>query len=698
MDWVKRSGFGGVLCLAAAWCGVAHAAALDTLIQQLGGEDESARAVARQMLPRESIEAVPKLLPLVVQDNAAVWCAAFQVLSDFANAVSAPGREAERQAVTGYLMALVAPDQPQAVKERGLRLLPLVTPEGYDVGSVAALLSDPDPILREKARAALQEIGTTQAAAALAAALPAADADFKCALLNALGSIKNENSLPAVLQHTRDGNPQVRATAARAAAWTGNPAYLTELRGVRAAATPETSFDATDALLRLADAMGLQGGNWDAVLGIYREVLNTVADPVQKSGAIAGLGRFGDETVVLPILSALKGENGRELEPAALAAFDSMQGAAVAYALLDAYPTVSDDMRLSLIHLFGRRGHPASLELLNETARSDNPVFRQAALNALIDTRLPEVLPSLVAAVQEGTPEDKALAITGLRQLGPVWRNAGHREAAGKAFLALYQASDTEETKQEALEGIKQCPVPEAFDVVLADISPEEMGELPVSMVAGIAKAMADAGRGADADRLIESLLPRINTTGGIRDALQFLGSMKGDSALACRLGLVSKWRLVGPFPFSMPQGFPTYINEPNVDLNATYTIDDKPVTWMVYESPDASGIVDLMSIFGIRDHVCAYAYTEITVSEETEAVVRMGSDDGIKAWVNGEVIHENNVDRGTLLDQDQAPAKFRTGKNTILVQISQNAGGWDFCLRLTKPDGTVLPFTMISE
>jgi len=75
-----------------------------------------------------------------------------------------------------------------------------------------------------------------------------------------------------------------------------------------------------------------------------------------------------------------------------------------------------------------------------------------------------------------------------------------------------------------------------------------------------------------------------------------------------------------------------------------------------------------------------------------------MGSDDGIKVWVNGDVIHENNIDRGTLLDQDQAPAKFRAGKNAILVQVTQNTGGWDFCVRLTRPDGAVLPFTPVSE
>ena len=90
-----------------------------------------------------------------------------------------------------------------------------------------------------------------------------------------------------------------------------------------------------------------------------------------------------------------------------------------------------------------------------------------------------------------------------------------------------------------------------------------------------------------------------------------------------------------------------------------------------------------------------AYGLAEIEVPEAVDAVVRVGSDDGVKVWVNGEAVHEHNVDRGAALDDDQAPARLKAGKNTLLVQITQGGGGWVFCLRLTRPDGVPLAFTM---
>ena len=51
------------------------------------------------------------------------------------------------------------------------------------------------------------------------------------------------------------GNPQVRAAAARALAWTGEPLHLNCVRAVVAAADPDTRPDAQDALLRLLNRM-----------------------------------------------------------------------------------------------------------------------------------------------------------------------------------------------------------------------------------------------------------------------------------------------------------------------------------------------------------------------------------------------------------------------------------------------------------
>jgi len=687
---MKRS----VIGFLAAWAltlTAAGAVTIDDWIKDLRDGDNTARVRARQMLPRKSSEAVPKLLPLLASENAEAYWAAFRVLEDFCNAVSVPGREAERAEVTAHIMTLVAPEQPAAMKERGLRLLPLVVPEGYDVGPIAALLQDPE--LQEKARAALQDIGTPEATAALCAALPQSQPEFQCALLHALAMLKSDTCVPAALELTKSDDASVRAAAARALSWTGNPVYIPVLRAVRAQAEGATAFEATDALLRLADAMVRAGGNWDAAMAVYREVLTTDQDIVHRCGAIAGLGRFGDERVLDDILAAVTGPEGQDLEPAALRAFEELRGTAASQGLLDVYPQASPELQLNLLGIFGRKQDPKSLEVLSEAALSEDQALHEAALNALGDSALPGALEPVLAEVRKGTREERA-AVANLERLARAYRAQNQTEGAGKAFLELYRAAESEEMRNEAIEGIKQFPTPDAFEVVMETMSEEERLAMPVGAMAGIAKALLDSDRKEEANTLIDALLPRIKTGQEAQEAIHMLAAGGSGSEWAHRLGFVNTWWLAGPFPWSSSDAFTkTNVGEPAVDLNATYGSGDKTVAWTRHETSDAAGGVNLAGIFGMIDNVCAYAFTRIEVAEGTDAILKAGSDDGIKIWVNGEAVHENNVDRPMAIDEDQAPARLKAGRNDILVEATQGAGGWNFCLRLTTADGGVLAF-----
>lgn len=676
----------------------AHAGQLEMLINQLSGADEVARSEARQFLRQQNpLDAVPKVLPLLTNENPAVWCAAFNVLADFANAVAAPGHDAEQSAVAAFLMALVAPDQPEQMKIRGLKLLPIVVPEGFDVGPMAALLRNEDANLREKACSALEETGTTQAAEALCAALSSADPALQADMLQALARISKPICEGSVLPLAQSEEPKVRAAAALALSSTGNPAYTEALVKVWKNSDLDTTFDACDALLRLADVMARQGGKYELSMAIYRQVLREETNMVHLSGGIAGLGRFGDETAAPDILAALQGPNGRELECAALAAFEGLQGVGAAKALLEAYPNMSKEIQLGMLGVFGRKQDAQFLPLLNDAVRSGDSAFRQAALAALSDSQLPGALDGLKTLAASASAEEKPAIVESIQRMAQIFRNRGDREIAGKAFLALYQLADAPELKQEGLDGVKQFPVAEAFDVIMSAMSAEEVGNLSPGIMFGLAKAMSDAGRAEDAQKLTDTVMTRMNTTDAVRDVINVL-SQGGQAApdMGQRLGFVLAWRVAGPFPWSMNDAFNViHINEPNVDVNASYTVEEKAITWQPLSTAAVNGAMDLMGGIGTLENVCAYALAKITVPEACDAVVRTGSDDGIKVWVNGEVAVENNIDRGMDIDQDQGAAKLNAGENTILVEVTQNGGGWNFCLRLTRPDGTVLPFTM---
>lgn len=679
------------ICMVGAHIG-AGASRIDGLIQALAGDDEAARVEARQLLPREGGAAAARLIPLLSHERQEVWRTAFNVLADIAHDVSAPGRESERIEVADNLMRLVSPETPPHAKELGLRLLPIALPEGYDVSPVAALLRDPE--FREKARAALELTGTAPARTALRDALENADPAFQCALLNSLAIVQDEAGLSVIEGYTRHSDERVRAAAARALAWTGRPRYLASLRRVHEEAGPATAFETGDALVRLADRMVHRGGNWEIAMGIYRGLLAS-SDIRLKNAAVAGLGRFGDETAVPDILTALAGEQGDALEPAALAAFRSLAGRAARIALRDSYPAFSHEMRVCLLGVFGDARDAVFLDVLTEAAGSADDSIRVAALDALAASELPEALPMLIAAADKAAPEQRERSVERVRHVAEAYRNRGMKNVAGKALLALFRLAANDEERAWALEGIKENPTPEAFDVLLSQLDESELAALPAPVLLGVAKVLVDAGRPEDAAGLFDATLPKLDSTDAIEETIEYLRGTSGAAEISRRLGFVTRWMLVGPFPWSPPDSFTRrYINEPDVDLVAEYAVNEEPLRWQVHETEDVGGIVDLMSLYGEKSNAVAFGLARIHVDQDTDAVIRAGSDDGIKIWVNGDVVHENDVDRPSALDQDLATARFRSGSNVLLTAVTQHGGGWNFRVRLTRPDGTPLPFT----
>lgn len=404
MRWNQRSWLLTAV-LAALFPPLAHASRIDDLVADLAGQSEPARSLARQLLPREGIEVVPRVLPLLNSETPVVREAAFNVLADVANEASAPGREADRAAVTARLMSLLQHDQPAQIKIRGLRLLPIVIPPDGDVAPVAALLSDKE--LRERAREALEETGNAASRTALRTNLAHADPEFACALLNSLGRLHDRESLDSIAKLTADGDPKVRVAAARALAWTGDPGYLKSVRRIVDDSDAVTRADALDAMLRLLLSMESKPAHRDAVVAGYRSLLEMRVDGPVKDGSLAGLGRVGDAACVPVILEAI-----RDAEPPTLLvgmnSMGALAGKDVTQSLIRAYPSLPKPAQLALIPILGARRDAHALPLLQELAQSDRKDTRLAALQALGETDLPEAIEFLSAEETHGDPAQQA--------------------------------------------------------------------------------------------------------------------------------------------------------------------------------------------------------------------------------------------------------------------------------------------------
>ncbi|HQK75247.1 MAG TPA: HEAT repeat domain-containing protein, partial [Candidatus Hydrogenedentes bacterium] len=583
---------------------------------------------------------------------------------------------------------LLQPDQTPAIKETGMRLLPLIMPPDVPLDPVSVLLQDPE--LREKARECLEHIGTQEASDALLTAIPGADPGFARALADAAGRIHEPSSIEPLQRIAAEhAAPEVRAAALHALAWTGDPALAALFRDVRAKADEATRLECERAFIRLAGNMGRKGGSWDYTLAVFEEILAETQHDIIKRAAMMGLGRFGDETVVDPIVAAAAG--GAPLVQATVVpALEQLRGPAATRRILAAYPNLEPATQLRMIQMFGRKNDPAFLPILKEAALGQDTAFRRAALDALASARSVDALPVLVTLAREGSEEERALAIHAASNVAGSIGGAGDAEAAGNAFLELYALAGDPAVRRTALEGLARYPVAAAHDTVVSALADEALANTARAALPGLFGALVKSGA---QDKALE-IFDRVLRGGAAPDVLVGMASrLQGlQTALDTTqlLGVVKQWHVIGPFQWKSDDDWTAaFVGEPDITLDGVYKDGDAERRWTAVTSGDALGLVDLMGTIGQHDRVFAYAYTEIDVPEATPAQIRIGSDDGNAVWLNGEKIWENRVDRGTAPDQDIAPCQLLQGKNRILVKISQGAGGWNFMLRVTRPDGT---------
>lgn len=116
--------------------------------------------------------------------------------------------------------------------------------------------------------------------------------------------------------------------------------------------------------------------------------------------------------------------------------------------------------------------------------------------------------------------------------------------------------------------------------------------------------------------------------------------------------------------------------------------VDGEKFTWKKLEAHN--GLVDFLdgASYGSFDYCVGYAWTEFEVTEDCEAWLGIGSDDGLKIWLNGEMVNDKWIARTSRLDDDVVPLRLKKGKNQMLIKIQNVRGRWSFTARLRVRGG----------
>jgi hypothetical protein len=147
----------------------------------------------------------------------------------------------------------------------------------------------------------------------------------------------------------------------------------------------------------------------------------------------------------------------------------------------------------------------------------------------------------------------------------------------------------------------------------------------------------------------------------------------------------ITSWQVSGPY------------QQDGKDFTALFDIafgpekpDAQGVSWRILPAgtdPKQPWLLDLLKFLGGESRV-AYVRTRVYSDKDQPARLEMGSDDGVKAWLNGKVIHANNVPRAVTVNSDKVNITLKQGWNTLMLKITQNNQGWEFCARIVTPDG----------
>jgi hypothetical protein len=152
--------------------------------------------------------------------------------------------------------------------------------------------------------------------------------------------------------------------------------------------------------------------------------------------------------------------------------------------------------------------------------------------------------------------------------------------------------------------------------------------------------------------------------------------------------GYVTAWQVAGPY------------KQDGKDYAALFDIAFAPeglngqgVPWRPLPAgtdPSRPWVLDLLKALG-GEQCVAYARTWVRCDQERAARLEMGSDDGLKVWLDGVIVHANNTARPLTAGSDKVDVTLKQGWNRLLLKITQNNLPWEFCVRIVTPDGSPL-------
>ena len=481
----------------------------------------------------------------------------------------------------------------------------------------------------------------------------------------ALADLGDVSTIPALAKAAARDEAAEREAAREALSRVRGPGVREALLKQIASAEPEEKAE----LLR---ALG-ERGDRDAA-NVLLENAATAGKPARLA-ALDSLRKLAVPDTLIPLLGiAAKSGSEADCAPALKALYTVCEASKdkeqTTRSVLEAMGRMPAAERRQVLPVLAELGTPAALDAAQAAARDQEPELAKEAVRVL--GQWPNAAPASVLLELARTSTAPSLRVLALRGCIEV---AGLEPDKTNRLQMLQQARSAAtrpEEKKQALAKIGQIPTPAALQIAVADLADPDLADEAGYAAITIAEQVASSNAQL-ADEAVVKLLDRCRIPEVTKRALAIRIKSAGPGPF------IQDWLVCGPY------------SRPGVeDLSAIFNLSfgpEKPGETVQWGAVPHGDHVNLAALFPGRENCLAYLKTQIIAPEARDAFLLLGSDDGVKAWLNGVVVHTNNVNRGDVPDQDIAPVHLKQGTNDLLLKITQGGGGWSAHARIVGND-----------
>ena len=533
--------------------------------------------------------------------------------------------------------------------------------------------------------------------------LPSLSPDAQVLVLGVLGTRGDSAAAKAVTAATKSQDEEVRAAALEALGGVGDASAVSVL--AQAAATAGDS----EKKVARASLERLRGDNVDSVLiksinsgdaEVRAEIIRAVAarGVTQAVGELLKAARDDNETVRREAIHALgvlvdaseldmlvalasKPKNTKDIpafEQAIATVFRRIKDKDnQAEPLLAALDSAADEAKPMLVRLLGKPATPKALEAVRAALKDANDEVKDAAVRTLSEWPNAEPAEDLLALAETSTNQThKVLALRGYVRMAGMSSNPTAMYARAMSLAVRL------EDKKLVLGSLGSADSAQALELVEFYLVEDELRNEAALAAIQIAKRLRqnDPGR---AKAAIKNVITLVKDSRIRKQAQEVINEMEQYE------GYILEWLVTGPYIEKGKDGRAIFDTAfPPEDPDA------RDIKWKRLIHGIGSWDINLEAMFGsfnLRDHCCAYMRTRVWSPIEQDAKLELGSDDAIKAWLNDKLVHSNYANRSLSPRQDIVDVKLREGWNKLMLKVVDNEGGWAFCCRLRKTDGSAI-------